>query len=157
MNERTRIKICGLTREADVDAAVESGADAVGFVLYDKSPRHVGIERAAQLAARLPAFVMPVGLFVNAVDAQVQAALRAIPQLPASMVGLLLLLQPALSFVFDVVLFARPTSGLDRVGLGLSLLGIFIGTWRREAAAEPSAEGVDEPARVHPACSPRRE
>ena len=81
MNERTRIKICGLTREADVDAAVESGADAVGFVLDEKSPRHVDIERAAQLAARLPAFVMPVGLFVNAVDAQVHAALRAIPQL----------------------------------------------------------------------------
>ena len=81
MNERTRIKICGLTRETDVDAAVESGADAVGFVLYEKSPRHVDIERAAQLAARLPAFVMPVGLFVNAVDAQVHAALRAIPQL----------------------------------------------------------------------------
>ena len=39
MNQRTRIKICGLTREADVDAAVEAGADAIGFVLYDKSPR----------------------------------------------------------------------------------------------------------------------
>lgn len=65
--------------------------------------------------------------------------LRAIPQLPASMVGLLLLLQPALSFVFDVILFARPTSALDWVGLGLSLAGIFIGTWRRDAVAEPLA------------------
>jgi phosphoribosylanthranilate isomerase len=36
---RTRIKICGLTREADVDAAVAAGADAIGFVMYDKSPR----------------------------------------------------------------------------------------------------------------------
>lgn len=62
---RTRIKICGLTREEDVDAAVEAGADAVGFVLYDKSPRHVSIERAAVLARRLPPFVTPVLLVVN--------------------------------------------------------------------------------------------
>ena len=45
---RTRIKICGLTREQDVDAAVAAGADAIGFVLYDKSPRHVSIERARE-------------------------------------------------------------------------------------------------------------
>ena len=81
MNKRTRIKICGLTREADVDAAVAAGADAVGFVFYDKSPRFIGIERAAELAARLPAFVMPVGLFVNASAEAVDAAIAAIPQL----------------------------------------------------------------------------
>jgi phosphoribosylanthranilate isomerase len=62
---RTRIKICGLTREADVDAAVDAGADAIGFVLYPKSPRAVTAERAAELAARLPPFVTPVLLFVN--------------------------------------------------------------------------------------------
>jgi len=49
---RTRIKICGLTRETDVDAAVEAGADAIGFVLYPASPRAVTAERAAALAAR---------------------------------------------------------------------------------------------------------
>ena len=81
MNLRTRIKICGLTREADVDAAVEAGADAVGFVLYDKSPRHVDLARAVALARRLPPFVMPVGLFVNASDAEVDAAVAAVPQL----------------------------------------------------------------------------
>ena len=81
MNQRTRIKICGLTREADVDAAVEAGADAVGFVLYDKSPRFVTVARAAELAKRLPPFVMPVALFVNANDADVDAACAAIPQL----------------------------------------------------------------------------
>ncbi len=62
---RTRIKICGLTREQDVDAAVAAGADAVGFVLYPKSPRFVPIERAAELASRLPPFVTPVLLYVN--------------------------------------------------------------------------------------------
>lgn len=78
---RTRIKICGLTREADVDAAVEAGADAVGLVFYAKSPRHVAVERAAALAQRLPPFVTPVGLFVNATPADIAAAVRAIPQL----------------------------------------------------------------------------
>ena len=81
MNQRTRIKICGLTREADVDAAVSAGADAVGFVLYAGSPRHVSVARAAELARRLPPFVTPVGLFVNASDALVDAAIGAIPQL----------------------------------------------------------------------------
>lgn len=81
MTRRTRIKICGLTREADLDAAVEAGADAVGFVFYAKSPRHVPLARAAELARRLPAFVMPVGLFVNAAAEEVQAAAAAIPQL----------------------------------------------------------------------------
>jgi phosphoribosylanthranilate isomerase len=81
VNQRTRIKICGLTREADVDAAVDAGADAIGFVLYDKSPRFVTLARATELATRLPPFVMPVGLFVNASDTEVDAACAAIPQL----------------------------------------------------------------------------
>jgi drug/metabolite transporter (DMT)-like permease len=51
---------------------------------------------------------------------------RAMPQLPASLVGLLLLLQPGLSFVLDVILFGRPTAALDWVGLGVSLAGIFL-------------------------------
>ena len=63
---RTRIKICGLTREADVAAAVGAGADAIGLVLYAKSPRHISIEQAAALARGLPPFVTPVCLFVNA-------------------------------------------------------------------------------------------
>jgi phosphoribosylanthranilate isomerase len=77
---RTRIKICGLTREADVDAAVQAGADAIGFVLYDKSPRHVDPARAAALARRLPPFVTPVLLLVNATPALLHSALAAVPQ-----------------------------------------------------------------------------
>jgi phosphoribosylanthranilate isomerase len=76
---RTRIKICGLTREADVDDAVAAGADAVGFVLYPKSPRAVSAARAGELARRLPPFVTPVLLFVNATAAEVDAALQAVP------------------------------------------------------------------------------
>jgi len=81
MHQRTRVKICGITREADLDAAVNAGADAIGFVLYDKSPRHVSTERAVQLAKRLPTFVTPVGLFVNATDDDIAQATAAIPQL----------------------------------------------------------------------------
>lgn len=77
---RTRIKICGLTREADVAAAVDAGADAVGFVLFDQSPRHVTLDRAAALARALPPFVTPVLLFVNAPRAQVRDAAAALPQ-----------------------------------------------------------------------------
>jgi phosphoribosylanthranilate isomerase len=76
---RTRIKMCGFTREADVEAAVQAGADAIGFVLYPPSPRAVSVERAAELAARLPAFVTPVLLFVNDTPERVQSACVAVP------------------------------------------------------------------------------
>jgi phosphoribosylanthranilate isomerase len=62
---RTRIKICGLTREEDVDAVVAAGADAVGFVFFERSPRHLTVERARALVRRVPPFVTRVGLFVN--------------------------------------------------------------------------------------------
>jgi phosphoribosylanthranilate isomerase len=78
-SHRTRIKICGLTREADVDAAVVGGADAIGFVVYSKSARYVTPERAAQLAALLPPFVMPVVLVVNATDSLLAEVLDAVP------------------------------------------------------------------------------
>ena len=78
---RTRIKICGLTREADVDAAVQAGADAIGFVLYDtqRAPC-VAPSVPAALARRLPPFVTPVLLLVNASPELLQAALQAVPQ-----------------------------------------------------------------------------
>ncbi|MFM8767287.1 MAG: phosphoribosylanthranilate isomerase [Rubrivivax sp.] len=76
---RTRIKICGLTREADVDAAVAAGADGIGFVLYPKSPRAVSASRAGELARRLPPFVTPVLLFVNATARDIDAGLQAVP------------------------------------------------------------------------------
>jgi len=76
---KTRIKICGLTREADVDAAVEAGADALGFVFYPPSPRYVTPQRAAELARRVPPFVDIVGLFVNESPAVVRAACDSVP------------------------------------------------------------------------------
>lgn len=81
MNCRTRIKICGLRTPADVDAAAQAGADAVGFVFYAPSVRAVSIAQGAALAQRLPPFVTPVGLFVNAQAAEIEAAIAAIPGL----------------------------------------------------------------------------
>jgi len=78
--QRTRIKVCGLTREADVDAAVAAGVDALGFVLYAPSARYVSPERAAELAARLPPFITPVLLFVNALPELIAQALTLLPQ-----------------------------------------------------------------------------
>ena len=79
IQQRTRIKMCGFTREADVQAAVQAGTDAVGFVLYPPSPRHVSIERAAELASLLPAFVTPVLLFVNDTPERIRQACAAVP------------------------------------------------------------------------------
>jgi phosphoribosylanthranilate isomerase len=76
---RTRIKICGLTREQDVDAAVDAGADAIGLNLYEPSPRYITIQRAAELAKRLPPYVTPVLLFVNAGLETIRAACDAVP------------------------------------------------------------------------------
>ncbi|RZI43359.1 phosphoribosylanthranilate isomerase [Herbaspirillum sp. HC18] len=79
MNSRTRIKICGLTRAEDLRAAVNAGADAIGFVFYPKSPRYVIPESAANLIADIPPFVTTVGLFVNASVDEAKAIVRQAP------------------------------------------------------------------------------
>jgi phosphoribosylanthranilate isomerase len=74
-----RVKICGITRLQDLHAACEAGADALGFVFYEKSPRHVSIATATALVRELPPFVQSVGLFVNAEPAFIEAVLQAVP------------------------------------------------------------------------------
>jgi phosphoribosylanthranilate isomerase len=73
----TRVKICGITNLADAQTAVEAGADALGFNFYDKSPRFVTIQRAAEITKQIPPFVMRVGVFVNAPE---EFVLRAIAE-----------------------------------------------------------------------------
>ena len=75
---RTRIKICGLTREQDVDAAVAAGVDAIGFILYPKSARYVTPARAGELARRLPPLVTPVLVFANADAIEIEAAAASV-------------------------------------------------------------------------------
>jgi phosphoribosylanthranilate isomerase len=75
----TRIKICGITRPEDGQRAAELGADAIGLVFYDKSPRHVSPLQARAIVAALPPFVSVVALFVDPSHAQVEAVLEACP------------------------------------------------------------------------------
>ncbi len=75
---RTRVKICGITRFDDAAAVVEHGADAIGFVFYERSPRNVAIERAAEIVRRLPPYLTTVGLFVNAEDDLVRRVIETV-------------------------------------------------------------------------------
>lgn len=75
---RTRVKICGITREDDARDAARLGADALGFVFYAASPRNLAVPRAAEIAAVVPPFVARVGLFVDADAAFVENVLAAV-------------------------------------------------------------------------------
>ncbi len=75
----TRTKICGITRVQDALAAAKCGADAIGLVFYERSPRHISVAQAKQLSAVLPPFVTVVGLFVNAEAAFVREVLEHVP------------------------------------------------------------------------------
>ncbi|WP_107866569.1 phosphoribosylanthranilate isomerase [Agitococcus lubricus] len=79
LSYRTRVKICGITRLADALAAIELGADALGFVFYAPSPRAVTIAQAKAIIAALPPFVTTVGLFVDAEVTEVQQTLAEVP------------------------------------------------------------------------------
>lgn len=75
MNHRTRIKVCGLTRPQDVDAAVAAGVDAIGLVFYLNSRRRLDPDQARLLRQRVPAFVTVAALFVNPRPDEVQRVL----------------------------------------------------------------------------------
>jgi len=75
---RTRVKICGLTLEADVVSAVEAGTDAIGFVFYPGSKRYLTPQRAAALRQMVPAFVDVVALFVNPTPDEVTAVIELV-------------------------------------------------------------------------------
>lgn len=75
---RTRVKICGITNEADALTAAKYGADAIGLVFYALSPRHVSIEQASEIIENLPPFVAKVGLFVNASQQEIEAVLSKV-------------------------------------------------------------------------------
>jgi phosphoribosylanthranilate isomerase len=76
---RTRVKICGITRVADGAAAARAGADAIGLVFWEGTPRVVTIEQARVIVAALPPFVSVVALFVDPEPARVRSVLAAVP------------------------------------------------------------------------------
>lgn len=73
---RTRVKICGITRLEDAQAAVIHGADAIGLVFYRPSPRHVSPARARDIAREMPPFVATVAVFVNPLHEEVEEVIR---------------------------------------------------------------------------------
>lgn len=73
----TAVKICGITRREDADAAARWGADYVGFVLWPNSPRATTLERVREIVPALPASVTPVGVFVDPTAEQIDAAAEA--------------------------------------------------------------------------------
>lgn len=79
MQKRTRIKVCGLTQEAQLLACVDMGVDAIGLVFYDKSPRAVTVSQAESLLKNVPPFVTTVGLFLDPPEALVREAKAALP------------------------------------------------------------------------------
>ncbi len=76
---RTRVKICGITRVEDAQAAAAAGADAIGLVFYPASPRFVEVQQALAICTALPPFVSVVGLFVNSTREQVGTVLGVVP------------------------------------------------------------------------------
>jgi len=75
---RTRVKICGITRDEDLRATAEAGADAFGLVFYPPSPRFLTLESARQLSRAAPAFLTSVALFVNATEEEVKRVLQVV-------------------------------------------------------------------------------
>lgn len=78
-SRRTRVKICGITRAQDACQAVAMGADALGLVFYEKSPRNVSVSQARTIASEVPAFVTLVGLFVNPQRELLEQILTSVP------------------------------------------------------------------------------
>jgi phosphoribosylanthranilate isomerase len=70
-----RVKICGITNAPDALVAVEAGADALGFMFYESSPRHISIQQAAEVIRELPPLIMKVGVFVDAGEDTVMRAI----------------------------------------------------------------------------------
>ena len=73
-----RVKICGITNSADALAAIDAGANLLGFNFYEKSPRHITEAEAAKIRARLPKKIEAVGIFVNASPVEVTALRKSL-------------------------------------------------------------------------------
>jgi len=71
---RPQIKICGLTSAGEAEACVDAGADAIGFISYSRSPRHLPDDKIRAITRRLPAHICPVGVFVNESYARIMQA-----------------------------------------------------------------------------------
>lgn len=122
----TRVKICGITRIEDAQAAVRAGADAIGLVFYPPSPRYLSLEQAAAIAAVAPPFVSVVGVFVDAAPDAVRAVLGKVPlrllqfqgeETPATCRGFGIPYIKSLRMQDGIDLHAQAATYLDAAGL----------------------------------------
>lgn len=114
MSARTRVKICGVRTPEQARMVAEAGADAIGLVFHEPSPRHVSVEQAARIAAELPPFVCLVGLFVDAPAAVVREVCARVP--------LALLQFHGEESIDDCVRFDKPFVRAVRMRPGVDLL-----------------------------------
>jgi phosphoribosylanthranilate isomerase len=77
----TQVKICGNTNYEDVAVALDHGADAIGFIFYDKSPRYVAPSQAYEIARKMPPFAVKVGVFVNEFDIEILRSIALMARL----------------------------------------------------------------------------
>lgn len=75
---RIRVKVCGITRVEDAISVVESGADAIGFVFFEESPRYINHKKAAEIVKAIPPFISKVALFVNALETEIRSVLDTV-------------------------------------------------------------------------------
>lgn len=139
---RTRVKVCGITREADAVSAAQHGADAIGFIFWRPSSRYIEPEQAGAIAAALPAFVTPVCVFVDPTQAQVQAVLERLPTATLQFHG-----EESPDFCAR---FARPYIKAARMRPGLDLIEYFTphqaaSAWLIDAFDERSYGGTGAP------------
>lgn len=139
---RTRIKICGITREQDGLAAANHGADAIGFIFWARSERCVTPERMADIVRVLPPLITPVAVFVNPQAVEVEAVLRAVPQATLQFHG-----EESADFCAG---FGRPWIKAARARPGLDLLEYFevyqgASAWMIDAFHEQIYGGTGRP------------
>lgn len=139
---RTRIKVCGITREPDALSAARQGADAIGFIFWRPSPRYVEPVRAGAIAAALPAFVTPVCVFVDPTPAEVRSVLESVPAATLQFHG-----DESPEFCAQ---FARPYIKAARMKAGLDLIKYFAphgaaSAWLIDAFDERTYGGTGAP------------
>jgi phosphoribosylanthranilate isomerase len=130
---RTRVKICGMTRIEDVQAAAQAGADAIGLVFYPPSPRFLSLDWARQLASEVPPFVSTVALFVNPTAAEVYSVVERVKPALLQFHG-----EEAPVFCNQ---FGVPYLKACRVQPGVDLLKCSTATWRNTAGSESALTG----------------
>jgi phosphoribosylanthranilate isomerase len=135
----TWIKICGITNPDDSLTAADAGANALGFVFYDKSPRHVTAETAHSIAAKLPAQVEKVGVFVNESIERIRSIVKEVGLTAVQLHG-------DESTEFSRALFQKLANGSSRPTIFRSYAAKIFDTPAEEAVGwDPVAAGLVEP------------